>query len=142
MMDAQHIIQDLQAAGERITLPRRAVLDALLSLGGHQTTGSIQAHLAAQGVELAEPTIYRVLQWLKDCAVVAQTDLGQSGITYEILSEPPHHHLVCLGCGHLIDIDDDYLQALRERLQADFGFQPRIEHMAFFGVCAACKSVP
>lgn len=66
---------------------------------------------------MPEATIYRVLQWLKDLGIVAQTDLGQSGITYELVLTPPHHHLVCLHCGRIQDIDDASVAALRQQFR-------------------------
>jgi len=31
------------------------------------------------------------------------------------------------------------MEPLRARLRNEFDFEPRIEHMAFFGVCGACR---
>jgi len=139
MHSTAEILDTLQRAGARLTLSRRTVIAALCELAGHQTTHSLQQHLAAQGIHLSEPTIYRVLQWLKDRALVSQTDLGLSGATYELLSSPPHHHLVCLACGATVELPDTALIPLRAVLRADYDFEPRIEHMAFFGVCRACR---
>jgi Fur family ferric uptake transcriptional regulator len=139
MHTQQEIVEYLKHLGERITMPRRAVIQALCELGGHQTTQSIEQHLDAQGISVPEPTVYRVLQWLKDLALVSQTDLGHSGTVYELLSTPPHHHLICLICGHVQNLDDSALTPLRSHLQEAYGFEPRIDHMAIFGVCQKCQ---
>lgn len=134
------IITQIKRQGERITLPRQAVIDALCHLGGHQTMQTLQSHLTEQGVDMPESTVYRVLQWLKDLGIVAQTDLGLSGITYELVSTPPHHHMVCLICGGVQDIDDTLMQTVRNQLLEQHGFLPRIDHMAFFGICYDCQT--
>lgn len=139
MHTKQEIVKYLKQTGERITMPRLAVIQALCELGGHQTTQSIEHYLDAQDIAVPEPTIYRILQWLKDLALVSQTDLGQSGTVYELLSTPPHHHLVCLACGHIQNLDDAAMAPLRVHLRDTYGFEPRIDHMAIFGLCQACQ---
>jgi len=135
------ILEHIRQTGERITLPRQAVIEALCELEGHQTTQNVQQYLAGKGTVLQEATIYRVLQWLKNLAVVSQTDWGQSGIVYELLSAPLHHHLICLRCGHVQDFDNAAVESLRQHLWDYYDFEPRIDHLAIFGVCKDCRSV-
>lgn len=140
MVSKSEILERIKQAGERITLPRQAIIEALCELEGHQTTQNIQQYLAGKGTDLQEATIYRVLQWLKDLAIVSQTDLGQSGIVYELLSVPLHHHLICLRCGRIQDFDNAAVESLRQHLRDLYGFEPRIDHLAIFGVCKECRS--
>ncbi len=139
MKTKQDLLDHLRHTGERITMPRQAVIEALCDLGGHQTTQSIQKHLEETGVCIQEPTVYRVLQWLKDLALVCQTDMGQSGITYELLSTPLHHHLICLQCGAVQDLDDSAMAPLRDHVRQRYNFEPRIDHMAIYGICKRCR---
>jgi Fur family ferric uptake transcriptional regulator len=139
MRTKQEVVDHLKQLGERLTMPRLAVIEALCVLGGHQTTQTIQQYLDERGISIQEPTVYRVLQWLKDLALVSQTDLGQSGTIYELLSSPPHHHLVCLECGYVQSLDDAAITSLRVYLQETYGFEPRIDHLAIFGICPACQ---
>ncbi|MBN1681641.1 MAG: transcriptional repressor [Anaerolineae bacterium] len=134
------VISKLKQRGERLTIQRLLVIDALCTLGGHQTVHDIHQHLHQHSTDLTEPTIYRILQWLKDAETVSQTDLGHSGIVYELLGTNRHHHLVCLSCGAVIDVDDSVMASLREHLRQEYGFEPRIDHMAVFGMCRACHN--
>lgn len=133
------IVARLKARGERLTLQRSLVLDVLCEHADHLTVQDIQGQLRENGADLAETTVYRIVQWLKDQSVVSQTDLGRSGVVYELLDQSPHHHLVCLNCGAVIEIPDDLFEPLRARLQQDYHFAPRIEHMAIFGLCPNCQ---
>ena len=139
MITAKAIVETLRARGERLTIQRRMVINALCAHGEHLSVHAIQHQLTHEGVEINETTVYRILQWLKDQELVSQTDLGHSGVVYQIIGREPHHHLVCLNCGAVIDIDDSVMEPLRARLRNEFDFEPRIEHMAFFGVCGACR---
>jgi Fur family ferric uptake transcriptional regulator len=133
------LIAQLRARGQRLTIQRRLVLEILCEGGEHLAVQDIQQRLQARGTDLNETTVYRILQWLKDLGIVSQTDLGQSGVVYQILDVPPHHHLVCLNCGHVIDIDDEVMDSLRQQLRDTFDFEPRIDHMAIFGLCLGCQ---
>lgn len=129
----------LRARGERLTPQRRAVIAVLAESGEHLTIQAVQQQLAARGLDLTETTIYRILQWLNDLGIVSQTDLGQGGWVYELIADQLHHHLVCLACGHVMEIDDSAMVGLRAYLRREYAFEPRIEHMAIFGVCHACQ---
>ena len=135
------VIHRLQDAGERLTIQRRMVIEALCRAEKHWTINDIQAYLRRQyaGQELSDPTVYRILQWLKDLRIISQTDMGDVGVVYQLIEDPPHHHLVCLNCGQIIDVDDDLFTDLRRRLREEYHFEPRIEHMAIYGYCQGCE---
>jgi Fur family ferric uptake transcriptional regulator len=140
MASVDQIVEQLRAQGERLTLQRRMVLEVLCEQGDHLAVHDIQQDLNARGHDLTETTVYRILQWLKERGVVSQTDLGHSGIVYQVIGLKPHHHLVCLNCQQVIDIDDSIMEILRARLREEYQFDPRIDHMAFFGVCQVCRA--
>jgi Fur family ferric uptake transcriptional regulator len=55
------------------------------------------------------------------------------------VTEQRHHHLVCQGCGRVIDLDHTYLQPLAAAIQQDTGFEPIFDHLAVFGLCSVCQ---
>jgi len=140
MDELRNVLERIQEAGERITIPRRLVIDALGSSHDHLTIADIQAHIRqhSPGHTVSETTIYRIVQWLKDLALVAQTDMGQKGIVYALISVPYHHHLICLTCGATLTIDDLAFAALRKHIYAGYGFEARTDHMAIYGQCRDC----
>lgn len=140
MSSSEAVIERIQAQGERVTIQRRLIVEALCAAEGHKSIGDIQAWLKTTHpeYELQDPTIYRIMQWLKDLELVSQTDMGSTGIVYELLGYSYHHHLICLNCGRVMNLEDRYLAPLRQALSADLGFQARIDHMAIYGLCPAC----
>lgn len=130
-----------RAPHTRLTVQRRLVLEALLEdAAGHHTCEQVEDAASARGVALDQSTVYRILQWLKDMGVVAQTDLGTGSDVYSLVVSPPHHHLVCLHCGAIMDLDDAVFAGVRRTVQILYHFTPRIEHFAIFGACQACRS--
>jgi Fur family transcriptional regulator, ferric uptake regulator len=140
MASTEKIIEALHQRGVRLTMQRRLVIEALCERGDHMAVLDVQHYLQQHGTELNETTVYRILQSLKDLGIVSQTDLGQSGLVYQVIEETPHHHLICLFCGKIINIDNDYLEPLNERLRREYGFEARMDHMAIFGCCQECQS--
>lgn len=138
-MVTPEILEQLRQRGERLTVPRRLVIEILCERGDHLTVQDIQHHLRERQVDLNEATIYRILQWLKDLGLVSQTDLGRSEFVYQWIGDRPHHHLVCLSCRTVIDVDDSIMTSLRDQLRREFGFEPRIDHMAIYGLCEDCR---
>ena len=134
------LLDSLRARGERLTLSRRHVIEVLCEHPDHLTVQDVQGYLERQSIDLNETTIYRVLQWLKDVGIVSQTDLGRSEYVYQLIGPHVHHHLVCLHCGAVIDVDDSVIAPLRATLRAEYDFEPRIDHMAIFGICARCRA--
>ena len=140
MRAVDDIIHQLEANGERLTLQRRAVIEILSMAHDHLTIQEIQVRLQDTRMKLSETTIYRILEWLKDQRLAAQTDIGSRGIVYSLLDTSLHHHLICLSCGRLFDVDDSYFVALRDKLKQELGFTARIDHMAIYGQCATCAA--
>ena len=144
MTSINAIFEECQSRGERLTIQRRLVIEALYTSKCHVTINDIQKYIIDhhQGQSLPEPTIYRILQWLKDLQLASQTDMGDRGIVYEMIGGEPHHHLICLTCGDIINVDDRFFDDLRQQLSDQYQFAPRIEHMAIYGHCPICVDDP
>ena len=142
MTSINSIFGEIQFRGERLTIQRRLVIEALYTNQCHTTISDIQKYSIArhQGQGLPDPTIYRILQWLKELQLVSQTDIGDRGIVYELIGGEPHHHLICLDCGGVINVDDSLFADLRQQLNDQYQFAPRIEHMAIYGHCLICAN--
>jgi Fur family ferric uptake transcriptional regulator len=142
--DAAVALQQLQARlrerGQRLTPQRLLILELVYARGDHITADELLIEAQQRYPYLNVSTVYRTLELLRDVGIVAETDLGDGVRQFALLSDDRHHHLVCLNCGHVLDIGDDLLGTLRERLVADYGFVARIDHLALFGLCSYCAA--
>ena len=129
----------LREEGHRLTPQRLAVLEVIKARHKHMTVNEVLEELQAQYPTITVPTVYRNLQWLADCGVVAETDLGEGCRVYEYIADNHHHHLVCLRCHRVIDLPDSLLDPLRETIQEQHGFAPCLEHVGLFGICPECQ---
>ncbi len=137
-LELEEVVDELRASGHRITVPRRWTLKVLLEARAHLTCEQVHQRLLEHGIRVDEATVYRTLQWLKQNRVVAQTPVGSGADVYSLLLDNRHHHLICVACGATIDLDDDLLTPLRERIREEHGFVAFMDHYAITGLCARC----
>lgn len=130
----------LQQQGHRLTPQRLAVLEAIKAGPGHMSVNDVLARVKAQYPTLTVPTVYRILQWLKDVNLVAETDLGGGCHVYEYIADHYHHHLVCVRCQRVIDLPEGFLDSVGDALRREYGFIPCLQHVGLFGICPQCQS--
>jgi Fur family ferric uptake transcriptional regulator len=138
MCDLQMLMDQARQYGVRMTRQRAIILQALCELDGHGSAEEVykRATLHQRDVDLS--TVYRTLERLRDLRVLSQTDLGRGHAEYEVVADQPHHHLICQGCGQVMDIDYTYLATAAKTIRRDYGFEPIFDHFAIFGWCREC----
>ena len=139
-----------RGAGFRVTAPRQAILDTLSKTQRHLSAEEIYmaVHKTYPAVGLA--TVYRTLEILVQMGLVFKFDFGDGRARYELSIGPKgvrhHHHLVCTGCGRVIDytdfIDDEIelFQQTEKGLSKKYNFKITNHLMQFYGLCAECRS--
>jgi Fur family ferric uptake transcriptional regulator len=132
------LAQRLRAAGQRVTPQRLLVLGAFAP-GEHLTADEVYARVEALSPVVNRSTIYRTLEHFRDLGLLSETDLGGGARQFELLESGRHHHLVCRACGQLLLLDDDLVHDLREAIDRRYGFAARVDHLALFGRCKACR---
>lgn len=127
----------LREAGFRLTPQRRLVLQAVVDLG-HSTPEEIcaQVQRTADGVNAS--TVYRTLDVLEQIGLVRHTHLGHGAPTYHAADDANHVHLVCEGCGVVIDAPVGVADPLVGTLRDAYAFELDVQHFAIYGTCAEC----
>ncbi len=135
------LVEMLHARGERLTPQRLLVLETVRQDGGHLTADTIHARVAARYPYINRATIYRTLTWLTEQGLTCITDLGTGHAEYQYLAREHHHHLVCLTCGERQEFPNALVAPLATAIRAQYGFAPRLDHLAVFGLCRRCQEV-
>ena len=131
------ILGRIRAAGERVTVARRAVVSALLEADGHATAEALQVRVQAGHPEVHMATIYRNLEALERLGVVEHTHLGHGPAVYHLADER-HQHLVCEACGYVVEVPAELLRSVERTVRSTYGFVMRPGHFAVVGRCASC----
>jgi Fur family transcriptional regulator, ferric uptake regulator len=134
------IASRLRAMGQRATPQRLLILSAFERPGEHLTADEVYCRVVERAPVVNRSTVYRTLELFRDSGIITETDLGGGVRQYELLDQDRHHHLVCQGCGAIIEIDDDLVEPLRQAIAERHGFHAEIDHLALFGHCSACDN--
>ena len=139
MHDLQNLIDRTRHNKVRMTRQRVIILQALCELDGHASAEAVHKRVSLHRRDVDLSTVYRTLEMLRDLRILSQTDLGRGCAEYEIVTDQPHHHLICQGCKRVIDLDHAYLAPAAEAIRQDLGFEPIFDHFAIFGLCEECR---
>lgn len=126
----------LHQRGLRMTPQRQLVLDAVRELG-HATPEQICARVQDAAPAVNITTIYRTLDLMERLGLVRHTHLGHGAPSYSE-QEHQHVHLVCHGCGDVIEAPTDLMDGLTTRLWQELGFRLDASHVALSGRCRSC----
>jgi Fur family ferric uptake transcriptional regulator len=132
--ESVRILDEIRARGERITTPRRALVELLASTREHLTVDDIASRLHEVHPSIAPSTVYRTLEALHEWGMVEKIHRGQ-GATFFHLAQT-HQHLVCDVCGKVSDIPSHELDGLVRRLHDTYDFELQPTRFALLGHCA------
>jgi Fur family ferric uptake transcriptional regulator len=128
----------IRAAGERLTAPRAAVLDALLAARQALTHHEIELALAPR-LAVDRVTVYRVLDWLVSLGLahrIAGEDRTWRFLATQGEGHAAHAHFMCSRCGRTVCLDE---VAVPPAVKVPRGFEPSHVELNVKGVCAACR---
>ncbi|OPJ63625.1 Fur family transcriptional regulator [Clostridium oryzae] len=135
---------NLKEKGYKLTPQRRAVVDIISeNEGKHLTAEEIYDLVKVDCPEIGLATVYRTLILLEDIGLVSHLDLGDNCNRYELVHENEnhqHHHLICLQCSKVIEVEGDLLEELESNIENKYNFKIENHSVKFFGLCSECAS--
>ena len=134
-------VQELHERGFRLTPQREIILSVLHDMDGWATADEIYKRVQNVSTSVDISTVYRTLDLLQAFDLVACVEPGDDQRRYELLgTHGPHLHLICQACGQVIGADLEAAHAFGQRLQAEYGFAPKLNHLSIPGLCPACAA--
>ncbi len=138
-----------QDAGFRITVPRQAILDLLNRTHEHLSAEDIYLEVHKIYPAIGLTTVYRTLELLVNMGLVFKFDFGDGRARYELSQGPGtlkhHHHLVCTGCGRVIDYTEfieqekELVHRTERELSRKYNFKIDSHQIQFLGLCHNCQ---
>jgi Fur family ferric uptake transcriptional regulator len=130
-MSVPTLLNTVRSHGMRVSMARRAVLEALYAAGEPLT-----AEQLAGDADLA--STYRNLETLESIGIVRHVHLGHGPGRYE-LSDRHDGWTTCQDCGRSTPLPSPALRAIRLAAREAPGFEPDITHFALVGRCSDCR---
>lgn len=139
MVDAQSIVESFEAAGYRLTSPRRALANLIAGRGGHFTADDLLAEARRHRRGLGRATIFRSLEVLAELGAVERLDLPSGEHAFVACEPTHHHHVVCSSCGRSTGVSDHGLERVAEAIGRETGYRVDAHRLELFGLCADCQ---
>ncbi len=133
-------VQALRDAGYRLTGPRLTILDILEGSHGHITAAELLRQVEVRDPSIGRASVFRTLDLMIKLGIVWPTVQGGTTVHYMLMPSEHHHHIVCTGCGRLIEFEDCGLGALIRALETRFDVRIDGHLLELYGVCAECRA--
>lgn len=136
--------QLLKECDVKITPQREAILDILYNFrGNHLDAKNIYKLLTAKdnNRKIGFATIYRTMELFERIGIVSRLSVENSAARYELImyDNLMYHHLICLKCGKLEELDDRTAEEFKKKILEDKGFEVGGRSMKIYGYCSSCK---
>jgi Fur family ferric uptake transcriptional regulator len=140
-LTANKIASILRQHGYKLTPQRHALLKVIASSHDHLTPEAIYEKARLENQKIGRVTVYRTLDLLSKLKLVCRVHTGEGCRSY-IMKRPTehHHHLVCSGCGRVVDFADCGLAELEKRLARKSKFDIEGHLLEFYGLCFDCRT--
>lgn len=137
--ERQKFLQFLRERGHRVTSERLALFDEIFAQHGHIDAEELLGSIKARSLKISRATVYRNLDLLVECGLARKQRLGRNRFLYEHVHPGQRHdHLVCTGCGRVVEFVSPGIAALQGEICRAHGFSPTQHTLQISGLCNAC----
>jgi Fur family ferric uptake transcriptional regulator len=137
------ISEKLRAKESKLTARRELVLKVLLeNQGRHLCAEDVYNLVKGEEADVGLATVYRALELFQEFGLIHAIDFGDGRKRYEFGMEEGkyhhHHHLICTKCGSIIEVNEDLLEELENRVNKKHSFTITDHQLKIFGICSDC----
>ncbi len=136
------IKKQLHSASYKLTPQREATVRVLLEYEeDHLSAEDVYLLVKDKSPDIGLATVYRTLELLTELKVVDKINFGDGVSRYDLRQEGAdhfHHHLICIECGSVDEIQEDLLGDVEKKVEHDFNFKVKDHRLTFHGICWRC----
>ena len=129
----------LKEQGLRLTEQRRTIVDAFFGAEGHVDIDTLYQLVKERDSRIGQATVYRTLKLLTESGLANTSRFGGTATRYEPADDEHHDHLVCRGCGLIVEFVNDAIEELQEAVAQQHGFTLETHKMELYGRCSGCR---
>ncbi len=125
--------------GRPLTPQRRLLLSVMQEAGRHLDAKELYRRASERDASISLATVYRNLGLFKEQGIIDERHLGQMCCYYEMKHTKEHQHLVCRGCGQIIEFESSLISKLVAEVQRVSNFSVTKVELYLEGCCHKCK---
>jgi len=135
--------ETLKNEGYKLTKQRKVILNTIIeNHEAHLSCDELFKLVTKSHPEIGIATIYRTLQLFEELKIVYRVNFDDGFSRYELNSPMEghhHHHLICLECGKVLEVQADLLESLEEKIEKEGAFTIVDHNVQFYGYCSDCR---
>ena len=129
----------LKSRGLKVTLPRLRVLEIFQkSKTRHLSADDVYQILLNEGRDIGLATIYRVLTQFEQVGLLDRRHFGSDKAFFELKASMHHDHMICVGCGRVVEFCDEEIEHRQDKVANEHGFTIQAHALYLYGECGDC----
>jgi Fur family ferric uptake transcriptional regulator len=128
------ILERAEAAGLRLTAPRRVVAEVLEDASDHPDVETIHARASTRDGSISLATVYRTVALFEEAGILERREFGDGRARWEDAERDHHDHLIDVQTGEVIEFVDPEIEELQERIARRLGYELRGHRLELFAV--------
>ncbi len=129
----------LNVTGLRATSQRALILEIIRHGQGHLDADEVCRRARDKQPRLSLSTVYRTLRRFKKLGLIEEVHFNEAHHHYEVKPLAEHHHLVCLGCGRVIEFYYPLSRYVKRNVPEAKDFKVIETEVRMTGYCSKCR---
>jgi Fe2+ or Zn2+ uptake regulation protein len=129
----------LRSRGGRVTPQRLAIARIIGERDAHVTAEEIFGAVTERLPGVSMPTVYATLELLEELGHIARVPTGSGPVLFDTRADQ-HDHMICRGCGDVIDLDAPINRRRLFAAASSHGFSAECAQVVVQGLCATCAA--
>ena len=125
--------------GVRITSQRELILEIIRRGEGHLDADEVYRQARIEQPNISLSTVYRNLQLFKKLGLVEEVSFDTTHHHYEMKPSSEHYHMVCLGCGRVVEFSCPLSRYVKRNVAEARDFEITDIKAQVSGYCSRCR---
>jgi len=131
--------QFLKEKGFKFTRQRDEIVRVLMASSSHLSVDEVYQRVRQRNPRIGYATVYRTLRLMAESGWASSRQFGDRMSRFEHRVEGEHHdHLICMGCGKIVEFESERIEELQSRIAQREGFRIYDHKLELYGYCSAC----
>ena len=120
---------------------RDLIAEVFFTAPGHLRVDELLHEVRKLDAKVSQATVYRTMKLLTECGLAAARNFLDGQTRYERNDDSVNHHdhLICTGCGRIVEFVNSRIEELQDRVAIEHGFVVTNHKMELYGLCGTCR---
>ena len=123
-----------------LTPQRRILLETIREANGLLDARELHQRAMEKDARISLATVYRNLRFFRELGLVDEARLDETHCYWEAKRSGDHYHLLCKGCGRVVESDSPLIDELVSEVRQNMNFEVTRAVLYLEGRCCGCQN--